>query len=1220
METLNYKTFEEMLDGVAAKDKGRYYICACPSCNHNEAYISKKNLNFINCNRKNSCGVSTRVVVEDKNIINTMATIKEPEKKLTFVQKQEQQLILELFEYDKKIRDYYHDQPNEVVSFLYQNRGITPETLLKSNVDVLTTSTLQGVAKLAPNLLDKKYLETWAKNRNIIFGFKNPETSEFERLSVRTTNTNEKIKELQLVLNEKEAVTFTEFGIPSAEKIYIVESVIDGLSLLEVTDEPLKVIALSGVNGVNRLANHMINNSENFQGKEIVILLDNDKAGLEASERLMRLLNALDDGVIYNRTINYSNNEIKDLNQYLQEGKNAELLKLISSPDELLPKSSIEQNLLKKVESNLKISEEASFLKDGAEYFVYNDDRKGILHLDAEIFNTNEQEFLHNNLFQKLKLENETLLVTSIEWTELPHFIEHELMKYEFNEDGLFADVEEREVAIKDLYSDKFSDWMDEIAQNPLENLQINNSDNNIMYRTEPKIFFENLQQNNSINLIVDSTIMRTNSSEGIVFDIMPPIVMGEIKSGRDYIFKEETANDYIFFEKNDGGISERLAIPKMEFEKIKGELIFEQSGLNNKQKIEQSRDLTFINVKNDTFDLMYKIDDNLAKRNHENNSFSDYNGKINEETVIPYLKEFVAEFESFVTSDNVNVLNTRLQDYNKLLVDLYENVFRANKIPSAMIVGPGNFPAAKKEQQNERIHKLEKEIYSDDGKRARFIENTYDMYDPKRIEMKKEQQLAASVRAEKSGFKTIYKEITNNDELAGYGVDVESNRVYIKTNGKPSAEIRTMLKQAGLRWSPKNVRWQRQLTDNAIYSITNKLLKPLNIEHDFKGEKQLDENAVLNNSEATRVNELGNPEKETASVPALEENKISSTNKNSLTTVLNDFRETKNSDTAKKIYEEIDLGVKNALSNPKEYKNLLLYSSKLSDYSFRNQILLYLQMTPEQRSLPLVNSFSDWKKQNVAIKKGSRAMAIVAPRNFKAFERADGKVISVLKATEKEKLLIENGTIPTITKKGFSYSFSAFHVQNTNADIDAMIKREEIESTLTDEQKEWTFNYLKNAIEANGTLIVKRDLLLISGTAQASKNHKITLNTRNTLEENITTLLHEYVHDTLHFDKKLPSAEAELQAESIAYMLSKSLGLKNESSFDYLANWSSEKNTKQLGENMQKILDGYKVIREKLRIENMQKQQFQQKNQKILQKNTELNSAKGVDLVHELT
>jgi hypothetical protein len=303
-----------------------------------------------------------------------------------------------------------------------------------------------------------------------------------------------------------------------------------------------------------------------------------------------------------------------------------------------------------------------------------------------------------------------------------------------------------------------------------------------------------------------------------------------------------------------------------------------------------------------------------------------------------------------------------------------------------------------------------------------------------------------------------------------------------------------------------------------------------------------------------------------------------------SLSTVLNDFREIKNSDTAKKIYEEIDLGVKNALADPKEYKKLLLYSSKLSDYSFRNQMLLYLQMTPEQKSLPLVNSFSEWKKQNVSINKGSRAMAIVAPRTFKAFERA-GRIISVLKATNDEKTLIANGTIPTIVKKGFSYSFSVFHVQNTNANIDDMIKREDIKSTLTDEQKEKIFNHLKNIIEAKGTPIVEKDLLLLaSGTAQIKAEHKITLNTRNTLEENITTLLHEFVHDALHFDKKITSIEdVEIQAESISYMISRNLGLKNESSFEYLANWSSEKSTQQLGENMQTILEGYRNVKDTL-------------------------------------
>jgi hypothetical protein len=45
---------------------------------------------------------------------------------------------------------------------------------------------------------------------------------------------------------------------------------------------------------------------------------------------------------------------------------------------------------------------------------------------------------------------------------------------------------------------------------------------------------------------------------------------------------------------------------------------------------------------------------------------------------------------------------------------------------------------------------------------------------------------------------------------------DVDDNRLRICFDEKPSAEMRTRLKSRGFRWSPRNVAWQRQLTENA--------------------------------------------------------------------------------------------------------------------------------------------------------------------------------------------------------------------------------------------------------------------------------------------------------------------------------------------------------------------------------------------------------------------
>ena len=69
--------------------------------------------------------------------------------------------------------------------------------------------------------------------------------------------------------------------------------------------------------------------------------------------------------------------------------------------------------------------------------------------------------------------------------------------------------------------------------------------------------------------------------------------------------------------------------------------------------------------------------------------------------------------------------------------------------------------------------------------------------------------------------------------------------------------------------------------------------------------------------------------------------------------------------------------------------------------------------------------------------------------------------------------------------------------------------------------------------------------------------------------ERTLSTLIHEMAHSELHnkqslterFDGKLTRSTKELQAESIAYVVSSHLGFDtSQESFPYLASWSKEK------------------------------------------------------------
>lgn len=58
---------------------------------------------------------------------------------------------------------------------------------------------------------------------------------------------------------------------------------------------------------------------------------------------------------------------------------------------------------------------------------------------------------------------------------------------------------------------------------------------------------------------------------------------------------------------------------------------------------------------------------------------------------------------------------------------------------------------------------------------------------------------------------------------------NTEENRLQILFDEKPSEEMRSVLKSNAFKWSPRNVAWQRQLNDNAIYAAGRvDFIKPL--------------------------------------------------------------------------------------------------------------------------------------------------------------------------------------------------------------------------------------------------------------------------------------------------------------------------------------------------------------------------------------------------------
>ncbi|MFV0499808.1 MAG: toprim domain-containing protein, partial [Bacilli bacterium] len=145
--------------------------------------------------------------------------------------------------------------------------------------------------------------------RNIVHALRN-EKGEIERVLLRSDNKQLEVKEKQIKLTE-EATSLFKHKLEN-ETIVIAESQLDGLSLIKENSN-LGLIGLTGVNRTKELYRFLEENYKDMLNKQFIVAMDNDKAGIQATNEITLKLEEL--GLI---AVNYSyNSDMKDLNDLL---------------------------------------------------------------------------------------------------------------------------------------------------------------------------------------------------------------------------------------------------------------------------------------------------------------------------------------------------------------------------------------------------------------------------------------------------------------------------------------------------------------------------------------------------------------------------------------------------------------------------------------------------------------------------------------------------------------------------------------------------------------------------------------------------------------------------------------------------------------------------------------------------------------------------------------
>ena len=240
--------------------------------------------------------------------------------------------------------------------------------------------------------------------------------------------------------------------------------------------------------------------------------------------------------------------------------------------------------------------------------------------------------------------------------------------------------------------------------------------------------------------------------------------------------------------------------------------------------------------------------------------------------------------------------------------------------------------------------------------------------------------------------------------------------------------------------------------------------------------------------------------------------------------------------------------GIKEFLDSDK-YKDYLTKMSQLNNYSNRN-LRLILAQNPEARQ---VASFKQWKENfGRYVKKGEKALRIFKP------------MTKIKKDENNQPILDKIGKPETVTFFGLVPVFDVSQTEGKE-----MPKAAEVKEQLTDLDYANLYRALMAIAKENDVSVRFEEMENNKhGYYSVPENQIVLRSNEMNKAQIIKTFLHEMAHAELHHadnpqKENLTRSTAELQAESVAYVVSSYYGIDtSEYSFNYLSGWSADKET----------------------------------------------------------
>ena len=242
------------------------------------------------------------------------------------------------------------------------------------------------------------------------------------------------------------------------------------------------------------------------------------------------------------------------------------------------------------------------------------------------------------------------------------------------------------------------------------------------------------------------------------------------------------------------------------------------------------------------------------------------------------------------------------------------------------------------------------------------------------------------------------------------------------------------------------------------------------------------------------------------------------------------------------------------------DWKRMLKVASKFHNYSFNNQLLIFLQRPDATR----VAGFRKWQELNRFVRKGEKGIQIFAPCKYKVETDTDEKLQEI---------------------RGFRV-VHVFDISQTDGepieDLDAVRPKlldgnapEGIWDALVAQANDAGFEVIRNRKGGENGYC---DFL----------NKQIAVRPDVTEAQAVKTLIHELAHALLHSeDRPKTAAIAEVEVESVAYIVCNAIALDTSGySFAYVARWSTgdthliKTTAERVIECAKQILEGLESVR----------------------------------------